>query len=139
MRIRINSSAIKETRWHQLAIRFCIGGVITAATGLIAKRYGPAVGGLFLAFPAIFPSSATLIESHQKQEKEEAGVQAPKRARQAVSIDAAGAAMGSIGLLVFALVVTEFIEKFKPWLVILAATAAWGAVSFLVWLLRKEA
>src|SRR5215471_8409012 len=137
MRIRINSSAIKETRWHQLAIRFCIGGLITAATGLIAKRYGPAVGGLFLAFPAIFPSSATLIESHQKQEKEEAGVQAPKRARQAVSIDAAGA-MGGIGLLVFALFVTEFIEKFTPWLVILAATAAWAAVSFLLWFLRKE-
>ena len=139
MRIRINSSAIKETRWHQLAIRFCIGGLITAATGLIAKRYGPAVGGLFLAFPAIFPSSATLIEKHEKQEKEEAGIQAENRARQVVSIDAAGAAIGSLGLLVFALIVTEFIEKFTPWLVILAATAAWITVSFLLWLLRKEA
>jgi hypothetical protein len=139
MRIRINSSAIKETRWHQLAIRFCIGGLITAATGLIAKRYGPAVGGLFLAFPAIFPSSATLIEKHQKQEREEAGLPAEKRARQAVSIDAAGAAIGSLGLLVFALVVTWFIERFTPWLVILAATTAWAAVSFVLWLLRKEA
>jgi len=139
MRIRINSSAMKETRWYQLAIRFCIGGLITAATGLIAKRYGPAVGGLFLAFPAIFPASATLIEEHEKQEKQEAGLKAETRARQAVSVDAAGAAIGSIGLLVFALVVTEFVEKFTPWLVILAATAAWAAVSFLLWLLRTRA
>ena len=139
MRIRINATAIKETRWHQLAIRFCIGGLITAATGFIAKRYGPAVGGLFLAFPAIFPASATLIENHEKQEKEDAGVQAAKRARQVVSVDAAGASIGSLGLLVFALVVTEFIEKFMPWRVILGATAAWAAVSFLLWLLRKEA
>lgn len=138
MRIRINSSAVKETRWYQLAVRFCIGGLITAATGLISKRYGPALGGLFLAFPAIFPASATLIEKYQMQEKEEAGLHAERRARQAVSVDAAGAAMGSMGLLVFALVVTEFIERFTPWLVILAATAAWAAVSLLLWLLRKE-
>lgn len=139
MRIRINAAAMKETRWHQIAIRFFIGGLITAATGLIAKRYGPAVGGLFLAFPAIFPSSATLIEKHEKQKKEEAGILAAKRASQAVSVDAAGAAIGSIGLLVFALVVTQLIERFTPWLVILAATAAWASVSFLVWFLRKEA
>ena len=139
MRIRINTSAFKETRWYQVAIRFCIGGLITAATGLIATRFGPAVGGLFLAFPAIFPASATLIEEHEKQEKQEAGLEAETRARQAVSVDAAGAAIGSIGLLVFALVATEFVEKFTPWLVILTATIAWAAVSFLLWLLRKEA
>jgi hypothetical protein len=31
--------------------------------GLLAKKFGSTVGGLFLAFPAIFPASATLIES----------------------------------------------------------------------------
>jgi hypothetical protein len=30
---------------------------------------GPRVGGLFLAFPAIFPASATLVEKHEKQKK----------------------------------------------------------------------
>lgn len=139
MRIRINASAIRETRWYQLAIRFCSGGLITAATGLIAKRYGPAVGGLFLAFPAIFPASATLVEKHEEQEKEEARLQVETRARRAVSVDAAGAAIGSLGLMGFALVVTEFVERYTPWLVILAATAVWAAVSFLLWLLRKEA
>jgi len=37
---------------------------MTVIAGLIAFRFGPVVGGLFLAFPAIFPASATLIERH---------------------------------------------------------------------------
>jgi hypothetical protein len=37
------------------AIRFVIGGLITTATGLVARKFGPVVGGLFLAYPAIFP------------------------------------------------------------------------------------
>jgi hypothetical protein len=35
---------------------------MTAIPGWIASKYGPVVGGLFLAFPAIFPASATLVE-----------------------------------------------------------------------------
>jgi hypothetical protein len=34
----------------------------------------PVVGGLFLAFPAIFPASATLIEKHVRERKEKAGL-----------------------------------------------------------------
>ena len=47
-------------------------GLITAVAGIIAKQFGPGIGGLFLAFPAIFPASATLIEKHEKQKKENA-------------------------------------------------------------------
>jgi hypothetical protein len=36
---------------------------------LFASGYGPSVGGLFLAFPAIFPSGAGLIENHEKEEE----------------------------------------------------------------------
>jgi hypothetical protein len=32
------------------------------AAGLVADIFGPATGGLFLAFPAIFCASVTLIE-----------------------------------------------------------------------------
>jgi hypothetical protein len=42
-------------------------------TGLIAKRFGPGIAGLFLAFPAIFSASATLIEKHEKLKKQSAG------------------------------------------------------------------
>jgi|SRR5579872_2513968 len=139
MRIRIDATVLKDTRWQQILVRFCIGGLITAATGIIAKRFGPAVGGLFLAFPAIFPASATLIEQHELEEKNEAGVQRIRQARQAVAVDAAGAAIGSIGLLFFALFVTEFIGKFSSWLVMLGATALWAVISVLLWLLRKKA
>jgi len=62
MKIHIDTSALNGTRWHEYALRFLAGGVITAVTGIIAKKFGPGVGGLFLAFPAIFPASATLIE-----------------------------------------------------------------------------
>ena len=47
---------------------------MTVAAGLIAARFGPVIGGLFLAFPAIFPASATLIEKHVRERKEKAGL-----------------------------------------------------------------
>jgi hypothetical protein len=43
-----------------------------------------------LAFPSIFPASATLIEKHEKEKKEKKGLQETQRGRKAVSIDAAG-------------------------------------------------
>lgn len=139
MRIRFDLSALKSTKLHQLLVRFAFGGLITAATGIIAKEYGPAVGGLFLAFPAIFPASATLIEKHEKERKQHAAVHGSVRARQAVAVDAAGASMGSIGLLAFAFLVTKLIVVYRPWLVLLAATVSWMLVSFILWLIRKEA
>jgi hypothetical protein len=42
---------------------------MTAVAGVIAKYYGPVIGGLFLSCPAIFPASATLIEKHAQQKK----------------------------------------------------------------------
>jgi len=138
MRIKIDTSGLKATNWHQLLLRFGFGGLVTAAAGLIAKIYGPAVGGLFLAFPAIFPATATLIEKHEREKKQKAGLQGTVRARKAVAIDAAGASMGAIGLLAFALVVRKLIVSHRPSLVIVAATAAWALVSHLLWMIRKR-
>jgi Protein of unknown function (DUF3147). len=138
MRIHVDKSGLKATRWHELAVRFILGGLITAATGIIGKKYGPGIGGLFLAFPAIFPSSATLIEKHEREKKQRAGVNGEKRARRLVAVDATGAAMGSIGLLAFALLVSELIPSYSPSMVIVAATLLWMAVSTLIWYLRKR-
>src|SRR5690242_20391082 len=110
MRIRADNSSLRETTWGQYAIRFLLGGLVTAGAGLVAKEYGPVVGGLFLAFPAIFPASATLIEKHEKQKKKVEGMQGELRARWAVSVDAAGAAIGSIGLLAFGWLVWQLME-----------------------------
>ena len=62
MKIEINIAAIRRSKWYEYVVRFAFGGVVTALAGIIAKRYGPEVGGLFLAFPAIFPATATLLE-----------------------------------------------------------------------------
>ena len=108
------------------------------AAGIIAKEYGPGVGGLFLAFPAIFPAGATLIEKHERERKEKLGLHGKVRGRKAASVDAAGAAMGSIGLMVFALLISRFITDYKTWVVMLAATLAWMATSILLWHIRTH-
>ena len=71
--IRISPSSLREGRWYEYLIRFALGGAVTVLTGLISSRYGASVGGLFLALPAIFCASATLIEKHEIRRKREAG------------------------------------------------------------------
>lgn len=63
--IRISPSSLREGRWYEYVIRFALGGAATVFTGIISSRYGASVGGLFLALPAIFCASATLIEKHE--------------------------------------------------------------------------
>ena len=74
MVVSFKLSALAESRWYEYAVRFLLGGIATALAGAIAAVYGPVVGGLFLAFPAIFPASATLVEKHQREKKEKAGI-----------------------------------------------------------------
>ena len=138
MQVKIDASALKKTRWYEFAVRFLFGGLITAGAGMIAKEFGPGVGGLFLAFPAIFPASATLIEKHEQQKKERAGLHGSARGRKAASVDAAGAAIGSIGLFIFALVVHRYLVSHGTWLVLMGATGIWLAVSLLLWQVRKR-
>jgi|ERR1017187_6407771 hypothetical protein len=138
MRIKIDPSALLKTRWDELAVRFLFGGLITAIAGLIAKRFGPGVGGLFLAFPAIFPASATLIEKHEKENKERAGLHGFVRGRKAAGADAAGAAIGGVGLFVFAWLVKTLIVSPGTWPALTGATVGWAAVSLLLWQIRKS-
>jgi hypothetical protein len=70
---------LREAKWYQFVLRFLLGGSICVLAGVIAEKYGPGVGGLFLAFPAIFPASATLLE---------------------------GAAIGNLGMMAFAAIVS---------------------------------
>jgi hypothetical protein len=118
-------------------MRFLFGGAVTVATGLIANHFGAVVGGLFLAVPAIFPASATLIEKHETEKKQRAGITDKRRGQKAVALDARGAAMGCIGLVAFACVVWRLIPVLSPWLCLSAALAVWLALSVLVWRLSK--
>jgi hypothetical protein len=137
MRIKVDLSTLGQTKWHDYAVRFLFGGLITALAGIIAKKFGPGIGGLFLAFPAIFPASATLIEKHEKQKKESLGLKGEARGRSAASINAAGSSMGSIGLFTFGLVVWQFLPRDGAWIVLGGATALWLGVSVAVWQIRK--
>jgi hypothetical protein len=47
MRIRIDLSSLRRTKWHEYLSRFILGGAITVATGLIARYCGPVGGGSF--------------------------------------------------------------------------------------------
>jgi hypothetical protein len=135
--IRAEFSAASRTTRYEYAVRFLLGGLITIAAGLIAKKFGPAVGGLFLAFPAIFPASATLVDKHERQKKERSGLLGIVRGRLAASLDARGAAMGSVGLMVFALVVWRLLDRRSIALVLFLAVAAWVTTSMSLWYGRR--
>ena len=137
MKIGLDFSSLKQDRWYEYLERFFFGGVITAATGLIAKRFGPEVAGLFLAFPAIFPATTTLIAKHQREKKEKAGMPGERTAQAVASVDSAGAAMGTLGLLAFGLFVWRMLPQHSTWVVLVAATFIWFGVGVAVWMLRK--
>jgi hypothetical protein len=137
MRIRVNPSALRKTQLHEYAVRFLLGGLITAIAGIIVKLAGPVFGGLFLAFPAILPASTTLIEKHQRQKKESKGFDGTRRGRQAAGVDAYGAALGSIGLIAFALWTWRFLPNHATTLTLGIASVLWFAVSVIVWQSRR--
>lgn len=137
MRVGVDFSALTETKWYEYAVRFFFGGTITVATGLIAKRYGPVIGGLFLAFPAIFPASATLVQKHERQKKLMVGILQTIRGREAAALDARGAAFGSIGLCLFGFMVWKLLPAWNTALTLFAALAVWLSLSVLIWRLRK--
>src|ERR1700721_1662778 len=138
MRIGLDISSMQRGRCRDYGLRFVFGGIVTAVTGLIAKRYGPGAAGVFLAFPAIFPAGATLIEKHEKQKKAKAGLDGRQRGRAAARIDAAGAPTGTLGLIAFALLVWRFLPSHSSLLILAAAAVAWLAISMLAWWMRKR-
>lgn len=138
MIIKAKISALKEMKWNEYFLRFLFGGLITATAGFVATKFGPVTGGLFLAFPAIFPASATLVETHELKKKEKHGLKGRQRSRDAASVDAAGAAIGSIGLFAFATLVWIGLPKFAPWVVLVLASVSWFVVAAVSWIIRKR-
>lgn len=138
MIIKVDLEALKRTRWHEYLIRFLFGGAVTAVTGWVAGRFGPAIGGLFLAFPAIFPATATLLEKHELEKKRKAGIPFTIRGRLAAALDARGAAMGALGLAVFAGVTRELPQYMSFPATLSLALGSWLAASSLLWYVRKH-
>ena len=138
MRISLDLARARTLRWHEFAVRSLIGGLATVLTGLIAREFGPVIGGLFLSFPVIFPAGATLIEKHETQRKRAAGFDCRIRPRKAVSVDAAGASLGGIGLGCFGLIAWRLLPGQNLTAVLVLSAAGWLAVSVLLWRLRKS-
>jgi len=104
---------------------------------MVASQLGASIGGLFLALPALFCASATLVEKHEVRRKREAGLVGERRGKNAAALEAAGAAMGSVGMLAFGLVFSSLVERDVS-AAFIAASMTWVAVSVACWLLRRR-
>ena len=138
MIVKVDLSSARSTTWGEYATRFAFGGAVTLLAGLIADKFGPGIGGLFLAFPAIFPAGASLIEKHQEEKKRLAGMNGKERARLAAGVDAAGSAMGSLGLMGFAAVAWNLLPRLALWQSLVLATALWTLIAVTVWFIHKR-
>lgn len=114
-RVRVQWRAALRTPRKDVLVRFGFGAGVSLVAAVVSALFGPYVGGVFLAFPAILLASVTLVA-------EEEGL---RRARD----DARGAALGTLGLLAFAVVVTVLVRRLSAWPALVAATAAWAVVS----------
>ena len=137
MSIGFNPGAVKSSSVSDHLLRFSLGGGISVVAALIAARYGPVIGGLFLAFPAIFPSGATLVEKREKLKKQRVGYDGTNRGRLAAALDARGACFGCVGLIAFAAVVWRMLPRHALVLTLIVATFVWVCVSILLWSLER--
>jgi hypothetical protein len=116
----VDFGGLRKTHASEYVLRFVFGGVVTASTGVIASHFGPAIGGLFLAFPAILPASLLLLKRHD--------------GRREAAAAARGACLGAAALAVFAATVLVAARYHAPVSLTLgAATAAWLVVAAALW------
>ena len=137
MIVGVKPSALKCTKGYEYALRFVLGGLATVFTGLIASSYGPVTGGLFLAFPAIFCASVTLVEKHERKRKQKLGLRGRRRGQEAAAQEAAGTALGSCGLLAFGAVIWLVAPATQTVWTFALAIAAWLLVSTVLWRARR--
>ncbi|MFN2463682.1 MAG: DUF3147 family protein [Candidatus Dormibacteria bacterium] len=114
-RVGLKFDAIKDASARDFGIRFAFGAGVSVVAGLVGIRFGPRIGGIFLAFPAILPAALTLL-----QKKDGEG---------AADADAQGGILGALGLLSFALAVAFLVRGLGAPLTLLLALAAWVVVS----------
>ncbi|GAC1334289.1 MAG: hypothetical protein NVSMB17_15760 [Candidatus Dormibacteria bacterium] len=114
-RVGFNPGAIKDAKPAEYAVRFAFGAAVSIVAGLVGIRFGPRVGGVFLAFPAILPAALTLVQKKSGEGEADADVQ--------------GGILGGLGLLAFALVVFLLVRRAGAPIALLAALGAWVSVS----------
>jgi len=119
MRPTVRLDGLRKTKPSEFLIRFVFGGSMTAIAGLIAHGWGPAVGGLFLAFPAILPARLTLV--------------ATQDGRESAASESRGAVLGAMALGVFGATTWLLAERAAPVATLALATIAWATTAVLLW------
>jgi hypothetical protein len=112
---KFNPDELGAHRLRDYVIRFCFGAGITLVAGLIGMKFGPRLGGVFLAFPAILPASLTLIEQ--------------KEGRERAAIDSLGAVLGAIAMIAFAVIVSLSVVRLGPVVALGIALVIWLMVA----------
>jgi hypothetical protein len=138
MRIGIEFAKLREGTPTEYLTRFVFGGVIAVLATLIAKHYGPIIGGLFLAFPGIFAPGLSMTEEHAVERKAKGGADGKLFARAEASVEAAGASAGALGLAAFAIILWKGLPTHSLEIALPLAGAAWLFVSLLLWWLRER-
>lgn len=138
MIVQVKLESLKGIKLREWVVRFFFGGVVCVIAGLVAKRFGPVVGGLFLAFPAIFPAGASMVEAHEKKHKARVGLDGTNRGRIVAGLDATGAALGCFGLAGFAIVCWRCLPHLGARAVLSMASLVWVVLAVTAWLLRKS-
>ena len=135
MRVRVDPAPLRQTHWQGHLLRFLLGGLVTVATGLVTRRFGPNLGGIFLAFPAIFPVGLTMIERLQNRQVGRGA--RGDRARRAAIADAVGAGAGSVGMVAFAVGLWIGLPRWPLTAVFAISLLAWAVMSFGSWTIRR--
>lgn len=137
MIVHVKLSQLKKSHWYEYLVRFVLGGLVTVVAGLVADIWGPAAGGLFLAFPAIFCATATLIETHEREEKAKKHLKGEGRGKKAAALDAQGALFGSIALAAFGGIIWLLAQTSSVGSIAIA-TVVWFAVAVLLWRIYRK-
>jgi hypothetical protein len=138
MRLKLRFDSLKQTKPMEYVSRFVFGGLVTVLAGFVADHYGPVIGGLFLAFPGIFPAGVSLVEKHKTLREKAEGKLGTWSARGQASVEATGASTGTFGLIGFAVVLWRVLPTHNFLPTVLIAGGTWIAVSWLFWWMRER-
>src|ERR1039458_1830275 len=119
----------------ELIFRFLIDGTLVSAFALVGDAVRPkSFAGLFGAAPSIALATRKVAEGEKKRR---VGLDGTSRGRVAAGIDAVGAAMGTLGLIAFAILIWRFLPGHSSPAILTIAGLAWLAISVLAWRIRK--
>lgn len=122
-RIRMDPPAALRVPAREMLLRFGFGAGVSTLAGVVSRFGSGYAGGILLAFPAIALASLTLV--------------ADKDGLRLARDDARGAALGTLGLVAFAVTCWELLPRTSAWWALIAAASAWAAVSGIAYLVVR--